>query len=93
MGSGLAICDLMARGQLTDEIRQEQLAWAKRRLEALDKMEAKLREMRALAVYAANRSLSETEVVQVQEWMDILQAEVVAMDKETAWAGADALAH
>ena len=49
--------------------------------------------MRALAVYAANRSLSETEVAQVQEWMDILQAEVVAMDKETAWAGADALAH
>ena len=56
-------------------------------------MEAKLREMRALAVYAANRSLSETEVAQVQEWMDILQAEVVAMDKETAWVGADGLAH
>lgn len=80
-------------GQLAEEIRQEQLEWARRRIEALDKMEAKLREMRALAVYAANRSLSETEVVQVQEWMDILQAEVVAMDKETAWAGADALAH
>ena len=30
-------------GQLTDEIRQEQLAWAHRRLAALDKMEAKRR--------------------------------------------------
>ena len=36
-------------GQLTDEILQEQLAWARRRLEALDKIEAKLREMRTLA--------------------------------------------
>ena len=80
-------------GQLADEIRQEQLAWAHRRLAALDKMEAKLREMRALAEYAASHSLSETEVSQVQEWMDILQAEVVAMDRETAWTGADALAH
>ena len=30
-------------GQLAEEIRQEQLAWAQRRLAALDKMEAKLR--------------------------------------------------
>ena len=80
-------------GQLAEEICQEQLAWARRRLEALDKMEAKLREMRALAVYAASRSLSEQEISQVQEWMDILQAEVAAMDKETARVGADALAH
>lgn len=49
--------------------------------------------MRALAEYAASRSLSETEVAQVQEWMDILQAEVVAMDRETALIGVDALAH
>ena len=43
MGSGLAICDLTIRfrgsefamGQLAEEIRQEQLAWAHRRLAAL----------------------------------------------------------
>ena len=80
-------------GQLTDEICQEQLAWAHRRLAALDKMEAKLREMRALAEYAASRRLSENEITQVQEWMDILQAEVVGLDRETAWKGVDALAH
>ena len=80
-------------GQLTDEICQEQLAWAHRRLAALDKMEAKLREMRALAEYAASCSLSENEITQVQEWMDILQAEVVGLDRETAWKGVDALAH
>ena len=78
-------------GQLTDEIRQEQLAWAHRRLAALDKMEVKLQEMRALAKYAAIRSLSQIEVVQVQEWMGILQAEVVAIDQESAWTGVDDL--
>ena len=80
-------------GQLTDKIRQEQLDRAHRRLAALDKMEAKLREMRALAEYAASRRLSENEITQVQEWMDILQAEVVGLDRETAWKGVDALAH
>ena len=79
--------------KLTEEIRQEQMVWVRRRLEALDKMESKLREMRALAEYAASRSLSETEVAQVQEWTDLLQAEVVTMDRETAWTGVDALAH
>ena len=71
-------------GQLADENLQEQLAWARRRLEALDKIEAKLREMRTLAEYAASRSLSETEVAQVQEWVNILQAEVVAIGRESA---------
>lgn len=80
-------------GQLIDEIRQEQLDRARRRLEALDKMDAKLREMRELAEYAARYSLSETEVAQVQEWINILQAEVVAMDRETAWVGMDDFAH
>ena len=49
--------------------------------------------MRALAEYAASRRLSENEITQVQEWMDILQAEVVGLDRETAWKGVDALAH
>ena len=80
-------------GQLAEGIRQEQLAWAHRRLAALDKMEAKLREMRALAEYAASRSLSDAEVAQVQEWMDVLHAEVTAIDQESAWVGADALAN
>ena len=71
-------------GQLADEILQEQLAWARRRLEALDKIEGKLREMRTLAEYAASRSLSETEAAQVQEWVNILQAEVVAIERESA---------
>lgn len=69
---------------LTDEIRQEQLKRVRRRLEALDKIEARLQEMRSLASYAASRNLSESEAVQVQEWVDILQAEVQAIDQETS---------
>ena len=37
-----------------------------------------------LAEYAASRTLSETEVAQVQEWVNILQAEVIAIDRESA---------
>ena len=70
--------------EVIEETRQEQLEWLYRRLAALDKMEAKLRQMRELAVYAASRSLKEHEVDQVQEWMNLLQAEVYALDKATA---------
>ena len=70
--------------EVIEETRQEQLEWLHRRLAALDQMEAKLREMRELAVYAASRNLKEHEIAQVQEWMNLLQAEVLALDKATA---------
>ena len=69
------------------------MAWARRRLEALDKMEVKLREMRELAVYAAGRTLAPEETAQVQEWMNTLHREVVALDQETLWTGGAVLAH
>ena len=67
--------------------------WVKRRLTALDKMEVKLREMRALAVYAAERTLAPREVAQVQAWMNVLHREVVLLDEDTLWHGGDALTH
>lgn len=70
--------------EVIEETRQEQVEWLHRRLAALDQMEAKLREMRELAVYAASRNLKEHEIAQVQEWMNLLQAEVLALDKATA---------
>ena len=74
-------------GETTDEINQKQFDWTRRRLEALDKIEAKLLKIRELAVYAASRTLSQKEVAQVQEWVDILKAEVDALDQETASGG------
>lgn len=79
--------------EIIEEIRQEQLEWVRRRLEALDKIEAKLQEMRSLASYAASRNLSESEAAQVQEWVDILQAEINAIDKATAREDGETLAH
>lgn len=70
-------------GDLKEEICREQLEWVRRRLEALDQIEAKLRQMRQLATYAASRNLTDEEVAQVQEWVNILQAEVNALDKAT----------
>ena len=74
-------------GETTDEINQKQFEWTRRRLEALDKIEAKLLEMRELVVYSASRTLGQKEVAQVQEWVNILQAEVNALDQATASGG------
>lgn len=72
-------------GESNEKTCQEQLAWVRRRMEALDKIEAKLRQMRELAIYAASRTLSEKEAAEVQEWVDILQTKVNAIDKSTAF--------
>ena len=79
--------------QFYNQTLQEHLTGAQRRLEALDKMEVKLKAMRALAVYAASRTLSQAEVVRLQEWMNILQAEVNALDNATTCTGEDDLVH
>lgn len=70
---------------LSKEICQEHLEWVRRRLETLDKIEVKLKKMRELAVYAASHSLDEREAGQIQEWVNILQAEVKELDTSTAW--------
>lgn len=67
-----------------DEICQDQLDWIRLRINALNKIESILRQMRELATYAANRTLSEQEAAEVQEWVDMLQAEVNVIDKSTA---------
>ena len=69
--------------EINDEMSLEQLNRVRHRMEALDKIEAKLRQMRELATYAVSRTLSKKEVAQVQEWVDILRAEVEAIDKST----------
>ena len=76
--------DVSNVGEINDKICQDQLAWVRRRMEALDKIEIKLRQMRELATYAACRILSEKEATEVQEWVDILQVEVKAIDNSTA---------
>lgn len=78
--------------ELIEEIHREHLEWARQRLEALDKIEVKLLEMRELATYAASRDLGEKELAQVQDWVNILQAEVNAIDKASQWINKDTTA-
>lgn len=80
-------------GEITEKTCREQLDWIRRRLEALDEIEVKLKEMREIAVYAASRNLTARESAKVQEWVNILQAEVNALDKATACGQRDPLPH
>ena len=71
--------------ELLEEVRQEQWQRLRRRLEALDLIELKLRQMRELAVYAAERNLRDYERVQIQQWMDALHKEVRELDRATVY--------
>ena len=68
----------------TDENVQVQLDWVRCRLETLDKIEAKLKEIRELAAYALIRILSPAEAAQIQEWVDVLKNEIQALDQATS---------
>jgi hypothetical protein len=57
-----------------------QLEWVRRRLEELEKINAKLVEMQQLASYAASGNLNPQESAQIQEWFAILQAELKVME-------------
>lgn len=70
-------------GEKDSAICQTQLELVCRRLETLDKIEAKLLEMRELATYAANQKLSQQELAQIQEQIDSLKADINALDKKT----------
>ena len=80
-------------GNLKEEICHEQLEWVRRRLEALEQIDTKLRQMRELAAYAVSRSLTNEQAAQVQEWVDILQAEVNALDQQTKKMQHNSLVH
>ncbi|KAB2952522.1 hypothetical protein F9B85_07595 [Heliorestis acidaminivorans] len=65
-----------------ERILREQLEVIKYRLELLGQIEEKLKEMRALAVYASTNDLSEEEVEKIQEWVDRLQDEIAQLNEE-----------
>lgn len=70
-------------GETLEQLLREKLECVNRRLEALDEMEAKLEVMHRLAEYAASGRISEPGLTKLQEWMDIMQAEVQALDRDS----------
>lgn len=68
----------------SEQILRSYLEGIKNRIEALDRIEEKLCQLRELAVYAAGRTLNEKEANEIQEWVNILSSEIKKLDQSTA---------
>jgi hypothetical protein len=66
-----------------DYLRQ-QLEWVKQRMEALDKAEAKLREMKMLAEYARDNDLNQGEVKALNARLHVLRKEAIQLYGESS---------
>lgn len=62
---------------------EEKLKWVKYRLEIIDKIENKLKEMKMLAEYVKNNNLSSIQIKDINEKINILKQEVLKLDKES----------
>jgi len=62
---------------------QQKLAWVKYRMARLDQIETKLTEMRQLAEYARDNTLSSQEIKELNAQINKLQQEVIAMDEQS----------
>ena len=72
---------------LDDNYIQQKLEWVKYRLARLDQVETKLTEMRQLAEYARDNTLSNEKIKELNVKINKLQQEVIAMDEhsKTFW--------
>ena len=61
----------------------EKLAWAKRRLAALTEIEIKLKEMKCLAEFARDHSLTKQEIAKLDKRLKILQYDIIDLDRQT----------
>lgn len=59
------------------------MEWVERRMVALDKIEAKLVEMRALAEYARDNSLSRVQTREINAKLQGLQQEMTKLDEQS----------
>ena len=62
---------------------QQKLAWVKYRMARLDQIETKLTEMRQLAEYARDNTLSSEKIKELNVKINKLQQEVIAMDEQS----------
>lgn len=72
---------------IDEDYLKQKLAWATYRLDQLDKVEGKLVEMRKLAEYARDNTLSSEEIKKLNIKLQQLQQAVIAMDdrSKTFW--------
>lgn len=65
-----------------EELRRN-LAWIQQRLEALDKIEVKLQEMKSLAELARDHKLGQVQIEMLNTRIRLLRCEVNALDIKT----------
>lgn len=65
-----------------DYLRQ-QLEWVAWRIETLDKIDVKLKEMKALAEYARDNNLNQVQTQLVNDKLQVLQKEVTELDEQS----------
>jgi len=68
---------------IDEDYLQQKLEWVKYRLGELDQVEAKLTEIRQLAEYARDNTLSSQEIKELNVKVNKLQQDVIAMDEQS----------
>lgn len=76
-------CEITVKQVIPSNENREYLAWVQQRLVALEQMEAKLKVMRRLALFAARRSHSAAKTAKLQHWINTLYEEVTALERAT----------
>ncbi len=62
---------------------KQKLAWVEQRMEALDEIEAKLREMRELTEYARDNDIGSAEAQEINDKLRAMQEEVKELDERS----------
>jgi len=61
---------------------KQQLEWVRRRMEVLDEIDIRLREMRSLAEYARDNLLSPVDIQRTNDKIRLLQEEIAVLDEK-----------
>ncbi len=62
---------------------KQKLEWVEQRMETLDEIEAKLREMRELAEYARDNDIGSAEAQEINDKLRAMQEEVKELDERS----------
>ncbi len=66
-----------------EDCLKQKLEWVKQRMQALDEIEARLREMRELAEYVRDNDISSAEAQELNDRLRAMQEEVTELDEKT----------
>lgn len=67
----------------SEDYLRQQLEWVKHRAKALEEIEAKLQEMRSLAIYARDNHINQDMARKFNARLQVLQQEIIALDEQT----------